>query len=233
MSEIINNENPMDVESETMNSTKEFNPATDDALMKLVNQHKNKIAAQGEEAGSAKMIRKEIPLVDDDNKIISVDSDKAITNEKLPVSKPTPTDEDEFGDNDLQKEMEAQDAREQHEREEAIKAERERKAAEEAKKKANTYAYKDPVEMGEAVGFQADKIAMINRMTQMVLKKYFIKEGEIPETYPAEGAGKHLTRLQCLGELTALYEANGAYITPEFEQIILHNWQMDKGKYIC
>ena len=54
MSEIINNENPMNVESETMNSAKEFNPATDDALMKLVNQHKNKIAAQGEEAGSAK-----------------------------------------------------------------------------------------------------------------------------------------------------------------------------------
>ena len=231
MSEIINNENPMNVESETMNSTKEFNPATDDALMKLVNQHKNKIAAQGEEAGSAKMIRKEIPLVDDDNKIISVDSDKAITNEKLPVSKPTPVDEDEFGDNDLQKEMDAQDARERHEREEAIKAERERKAAEEAKKKANTYAYKDPVEMGEAVGFQADKIAMINRMTQMVLKKYFIKEGEIPETYPAEGAGKHLTRLQWLGELTALYESNGAYITPEFEQIILHNWQMNNGQF--
>ena len=85
--------------------------------------------------------------------------------------------------------------------------------------------------MGKAIGFQADKIAMINRMTQMVLKKYFIKEGEIPEAYPAEGAGNHLTRLQCLGELTAMYETTGNIITPEFEQIILNNWKMNNGQF--
>ena len=233
MSDITNNEYPMNVENEEANVHAE-NPVNNDPLMKLLEKHKKDVEKHGEEAGSAKVIRKEIPLVNDDNTIMSVESDKVVKNEELPKSDTTSStstnDDDEFGDNDLQNKIAEEEAREERERIAAIEEERRRKA-EEAKKIVKVPEYKNPQEMGEAIGFQADKIAMINRMTQMVLKKYFIKEGEIPEAYPAEGAGNHLTRLQCLGELTAMYETNGNIITPEFEQIILNNWKMNNGQF--
>lgn len=242
MSEIMNNENNTSVESEKVTEEKTYDPIQNDALMQLVNKHK-KQKERGEEPDTVQMIHKEIPLVDDDNKIISVDSDAIIKNEKLsvadttnansvPVTSPTSKvdDDDEFGDNDMQKEIEAEEARELAERKAAYEAQK--KLEEEARKKKDIAPrHNDPKAMGESIGFQADKIAMINRMTQMVLKKWCIKEGEIPESYPEEGAGKHLTRLQCLGELTALYEANGAIITTEFEQIILNNWKMNNGQF--
>lgn len=230
MSEITNNENSTNVEREEANFDGGY--TVDDPLAKMIAKYKNEVAKYGEEAESAKIIHKEIPLVNEDNEIISAESDRVIKNEELPVSDSTvkkDTPEDEFGDDDLQKEMEAQDEIEQREREAAIRQHREAKEAE--KKRLKAPEYKNPKEMGEAIGFQTDKIAMINRMTQMVLKKYFIKEGEIPEVYPEEGAGNHLTRLQCLGELTAIYEKEGAFITPEFENIILKNWKMNNGQF--
>ena len=249
MSEITNNDMNVDKEEITSNDQLEIN----DPLVKLIQKHKSDVAKYGEEAESVKVIRKEVPLVDDNNTIISVDSDKIMTNEELPIAStlsttnsdkvviadkvvPITSDsavntiEDEYGDNDLNEEIAAQEAKEQREREIAIQQKKEEEEAEK-RNKTKVPEYKNPQEMGEAIGFQTDKIAMINRMTQMVLKKYFIKEGEIPESYPAEGAGEHLTRLQCLGELTALYEAEGAYITPKFEEIILNNWKMNNGQF--
>lgn len=249
MSEITNNDMNVDKEEITSNDQLEIN----DPLVKLIQKHKSDVAKYGEEAESVRVIRKEVPLVDDNNTIISVDSDKIMTNEELPIAStlsttdsdkvviadkvvPITSDsavntiEDEYGDNDLNEEIAAQEAKEQREREIAIQQKKEEEEAE-RRNKTKVPEYKNPQEMGEAIGFQTDKIAMINRMTQMVLKKYFIKEGEIPESYPAEGAGEHLTRLQCLGELTALYESEGAYITPKFEEIILNNWKMNNGQF--
>ena len=123
-------------------------------------------------------------------------------------------DDDEYGRNDFQIELEEEERqlREQEEaRREAILAER--RANEKPLDKMPPRSL-DPEYQREAIDFQAGHIAIVTGMIEKVKAKYHLVGG-IP---------KEKQRF-IQGDLMALYYENGDVITPEFEQIILNNWE--------
>lgn len=150
------------------------------------------------------------------------EDDILIPTEPEHPSQITTPENDIYGENDMTEEMKAEELAEEERRQEIIN---ERVAEREANKKPmmppNPYdhAYTD-----EAVGFQADKLAIVNNMANQVIRKHQLI-GEIPvssETDPD-------LRMHVMGDLVEIYQKTGEEITPEFEEVILKNWQYADG----
>lgn len=221
------------------NNNIEVNP-----LEALLNKHKQATHAtqpvqvtedEKTNTTSAEVMHPDVDIdVDETPYLVGVDlatNEPNVVSTSKSINPPAVEEEDDiYGTNDLEKEMREEDARLAEERKRKL----EEKRAEEAAKKASMPAQSlDPEYQKKAVTFQVDKIAMINRMCQMVLKKYKITTGEIPESYPPEDTHDKLTRLQCMGEMTEYYENHGAVIDEAFEKLLLDNWQMPDGQYAC
>jgi len=176
-----------------------------DPLDELINKHK---AANGEPIESV-----EIPL----------EKDTAPTAESLDAE-PIKNSSDftvggiNFGDNDLEAEIAAEDAaREQARREkfEAMKAARE----EQNKRVAMPPQPHDAVKEKEDIDFQADKLGIVTGMVNRVVAKYKLFTGGIPGDI----------RMKVMGELVDQYHNKGELIDEEFENIIIANWIMEDG----
>lgn len=219
------------------NNNIEVNP-----LEALLNKHKQATGANAEDektnTASAEVMHQSVDIdVDDTPYLVGADlatgeAKVASTSKPLDLPKDFPAveEEDIYGINDLENEMREEDARLAEERKRKLE---EKRAEELANKAAMPAQSLDPEYQKKAVTFQVDKIAMINRMCQMVLKKYKITTGEIPESYSPEETHNKLTRLQCMGEMTEYYENHGAVIDETFEKLLLDNWQMPDGQYAC
>ena len=121
-------------------------------------------------------------------------------------------DEDIYGKNDFDKEIEEDDRR--REMEHAQKLEEAR--AREEDNKLNTLPPQslDKEFQRTAIDFQTNKISIVTGMVERVKAKYHLKGGINPNKSRA-----------VMGDLVEYYENFGEDITPEFEQIILKNWQ--------
>ena len=207
------------------NNNIEVNP-----LEALLNKHKQATGAEDEKTNtaSAEVMHQDVDIDVDDTPVVNT------TPEPKPLDPPKDIpvveEEDIYGTNDLENEIREEDARLAEERKRKLE---EKRAEAMANKTAMPAQSLDPEFQKKAVTFQVDKIAMINRMCQMVLKKYKITTGEIPESYPPEETHDKLTRLQCMGEMTEYYENHGAVIDETFEKLLLDNWQMPDGQYAC
>ena len=199
-------------------------------LEALLNKHKQATGAEDEKTNtaSAEVMHQDVDIDVDDTPVVNTTPEPKPLD--LPKDIPAVEEEDIYGTNDLENEMREEDARLAEERKRKLE---EKRAEELASKTAMPAQSLDPEYQKKAVTFQVDKIAMINRMCQMVLKKYKITTGEIPESYPPEETHDKLTRLQCMGEMTEYYENHGAVIDETFEKLLLDNWQMPDGQYAC
>ena len=74
----------------------------------------------------------------------------------------------------------------------------------------------DPLYQMEAVGYQAEVLAIVTTMVNKVVSKHKLFSGGIP----TEGG----VRNRVMGDLISIYHMTGDVITPEFEQKILDNW---------
>ena len=126
----------------------------------------------------------------------------------------------DFGDNDMEAEIAAEDAaREQARREqyEAMKAAREENNPKLAAMPPQPY---DEKVQGDEVDFQGDKLGIVTGMVNRVVAKYKLFTGGIPAD----------VRMQVMGELLDLYHNFGDTITPEFEGLIIDHWIMEDGQ---
>ena len=175
---------------------------SNDPLMDLINKHK---AAMGE---------------------TDTPSEPVVTN-----STPQIPDDDIYGENDQQKEIEAEDAAREAAR--AAAAAEQKAVADAAKEKTDVFMPPDEKDMRyheEAVGFQTEKLSIVTTMINKVVAKYRLISGGIPTEMAKDNTGRViLDQIAVKGELCELYEQNGEVITPEFENIILENWIMPDG----
>lgn len=166
-----------------------------------------------------------------------INKHKAATGEAAPTPTVTnstpqiPDDEDIYGINDQQKEIEAEDAAREAER--AAKAAEQKAIADEAAEKTNTFMPPDEKDMKyheEAFGFQTEKLSIVTTMINKVVAKYRLISGAIPTEMVKDNTGRIiLDQIAVKAELCELYEKNGEVITPEFESMILENWVMPDG----
>lgn len=142
-----------------------------------------------------------------------------------------PDDVDIYGENDQQKEIEAEDAAREAERE--AKAAEQRAIAEAAIEKNSGMMPPDEKDMKyheEAIGFQTEKLSIVTTMINKVVAKYRLVSGAIPTEMIKDNTGRViLDQVAIKAELCELYEKNGDVITPEFENMILENWIMPDG----
>lgn len=133
-----------------------------------------------------------------------------------------------FGDNDLEEEMKAEDeAKAQARKEHFEEIQKERDLANE--RSAMPSDPYDPNERANDMDYQSDKIGIVTTMVNKVVAKYHLFEGEIP-TDNSITQGKTLARMQVMGELIDIYHnMTDDNITPEFEDVILSNWIMPDG----
>lgn len=169
-------------------------------------------------------------------------TDKEPLNESTEVSSPSTTeetitpveapqnlipDEDIYGDNDLEEEIAAEEARDNQARAAAAEEMIKQKEI----KKANT-PFMPPDEHNMqyndiAITYQSDKINIVSGMVNRVVAKYKLISGGISET-PDKKLGT-IGKMAVMGELVDIYHNNGEKITPEFEELILKNWVMPDG----
>jgi hypothetical protein len=122
-------------------------------------------------------------------------------------------DDDQYGDNDLAKEIAAEEAKEQKELEEK------RQAAMDAQKPEIMMPPQslDPEFQKESIEFQGKNLEIVSNMIEQVTTKHNITTGGIPlEKRPL-----------VMGDLMELYYRDGEVITDEFEKVILDNWMED------
>ena len=141
------------------------------------------------------------------------------------VSTEVEADEIDYGDNDMEEEIQLEDDLRTKERE-AMYAE--------AKKNEIPNAFQPPNEKDmnynrDAIGFQSEKLAIVAQMVNRVVAKYHIISGEIPDVRTLDD-GRTVQKMHIMGELIDIYHNNGEVITPEFENIILSNWILPNGK---
>lgn len=131
----------------------------------------------------------------------------------------TPVDDDEYGKNDLAKEIASEEA--------AIDAAMEQRRAEmEAAKNQTPSTVMPPISIDKeyqaaAIGFQANKLAIVGRMIDRVVAENNLPPGGIPVSTDAD---KDLQR-HIMGELIACYEDTGEEITDRFRDLIVSNWK--------
>lgn len=135
--------------------------------------------------------------------------------------------EDIYGDNDLNDEIAAEEAREQEARKAAGEELMNQKKAADA---AKPFMPPDEHDMNyhtEAIGYQGDKINTVSAMVNRVVAKYRIISGGI-EDMPDPKLGT-IGKMAVMGELVDIYHKNGEKITKDFEDLILNNWVMPDG----
>ncbi len=153
-----------------------------------------------------------LPTDDSDNKPASIDID--------------------YGDNDLEEEIKAEEAEEA-----AIRQEMINKAAARAEEKKTLMPpdSHDPNVLADFANYQTEKVAIVTTMVNKVIAKYHITEGGIPELPDITTGIKG--RREVMGDLIEYYDINGDVITSDFEKIILNNWVMNSGEraatWIC
>ena len=133
----------------------------------------------------------------------------------------------DYGDNDLDAEIKAEEAAVKEAREAAVKEAAERRA-EEVKTLMPPDSH-DPNTLAGMANYQTEKIAVVTTMVNHVIAKYHITEGGIPELPdPVTGIKG---RREVMGDLIEYYDTHtNNEITPEFENIILRNWVMPSGE---
>ena len=138
------------------------------------------------------------------------------------------SEEDIYGNNDMEAAIAAEDKAREDER--AQLAAEQKAIADAAKEKTNTFMPPDEKDMKyheEAIGFQTEKLAIVTTMINKVVAKYRLISGGIPTQMMKDNTGRViLDQVAVKAELCELYEKNGEVITPEFENIILDNWIM-------
>jgi hypothetical protein len=153
------------------------------------------------------------------------------TNEVIPTFvDPLDIDDDEedddidYGDNDVQMSMDAEDAILEQQRLAAIEA---AKKNEEPKVKMPPNSLKDRKFVDDAVGHQEKVLAEVTIMISHVVQKYRLFSGGIPDINPENG----MTKMMVQGDLIEVYHnmKDGDPIPPIFEEIILKNWRLADG----
>lgn len=131
----------------------------------------------------------------------------------------TVDDDDKYGNNDLAKEIEAEDLAEQQAREQRIQ---EQANVVDETKATNVLPPRslDPEFQAESIGFQANTLVIVGRMIDEVAKKHNLTSGGIPEATDEDPD----FRMHIMGDLIEQYHLNGEVITPEFENLVLKNW---------
>ena len=138
-------------------------------------------------------------------------------NAEEPQSAP---EDDKYGDNDLANEIAAEDAAIERAKQERL----EQLAAQQDETKATSTMPPrslDPEFQAEAIGFQSNNLVIVGRMIDAVAQKHNLTSGGIPEATEEDPD----LRMHVMGDLIEQYHLNGEVITPEFEEIVLKNWQ--------
>ena len=144
----------------------------------------------------------------------------------LPTEEPKAIDID-YGDNDLNDEIAAEDAAREAMRQAAFE-EAAAKRAEEQKTIMPPDSH-DPNVMADFANYQTEKVAVVTTMVNKVIAKYHITEGSIPELPDLMNGVKG--RREVMGDLIEYFDTHSENeITPEFEAIILNNWIMPSGE---
>lgn len=142
------------------------------------------------------------------------------------------TSDVDYGDNDLDQEIAAEEAADKQARIDAANAERAKLEAQEA---ARPFQAPDEYDMSyhdEAMDFQSEKLNIVTGMVNRVVAKYRIISGGIPEKpFVDKKTNQVLTygKRPVMGELIELYQKNGEKINDDFEKTILVNWIMPDG----
>lgn len=132
-----------------------------------------------------------------------------------------PEDDDIYGMNDKAKQEAAEIAAE-----EQARKDRQEQLAKEAADRMSSLSQMppqslDPEFQRESIEFQTSNLEIVSRMVDEVARKHNLTSGGIPE---ATDADPNL-RMHVMGELMEQYHLNGEIITPEFEQLVLSNWE--------
>lgn len=132
----------------------------------------------------------------------------------------TADDDDEFGANDLAKEIEMEEQIAAETRQQRIEQMREAAAAEKTSVIMPPHPY-DKEKQTADIDFQAANVELVTSMVQEVVRRHNLTSGSIPERTDQDPD----LRMHVMGELMECYYKDGAVITPEFENIVLQNWQ--------
>lgn len=136
-----------------------------------------------------------------------------VENTSEPESEYDPLFDINYGDTDLDEEIKAEEDAEHQQRQaefDAMMQSKEENAPDEAPPISL-----DPQVQKEGIDFQANNVAIVTTMVNKVVAKHHLIAGGIPDE----------KRRQVMGELIFLYQKDGDVITPEFEQLILSNWE--------
>lgn len=166
-----------------------------DPLEALVNKHKNAMSlGQSSETTSDNL---------NDQPVVENVVDSVPTLENVII---------DYGDNDLADEIAKEEAAE----EEAKKKMRESLVNNEKPTYRMPPDEHDPAYHTEAIDFQTNKLVIVDKMVNEVVKKNNLPPGGIPN--------ENNYRMKIMGELVDIYHKTGDVITPEFEKLIVDNW---------
>lgn len=151
----------------------------------------------------------------------------------LPTGEPIPTPETkapieiDYGDDDQDAEIAAEEAERDAMRQAAVEEAAAKRAEE--KKTIMPPDSHDPNVMADFANYQTEKVAVVTTMVNKVIAKYHITEGAIPELPDLMNNVKG--RREVMGDLIEYFDTHtDNEITPEFEAIILNNWIMPSGE---
>lgn len=128
-------------------------------------------------------------------------------------------DDDEYGKNDLANEIASEDAAIQA----AMDQRREEMRAARENEKSSTIMPPISVDkeyQASAIAFQANKLDIVGRMIDTVVRENKLPPGGIPESTDEDP--EHQRHI--MGELIAMYEESGDQITDRFRDMIVSNW---------
>ena len=186
------------------------------------------IIAKHEAAAKGETIKKEdetivpqVPVPPIPNQIILPTDEPISTSEtKTPI-------EIDYGDDDLNTEIAAEEAARDAMRQTALEEAAAKRVEE--KKTIMPPDSHDPNVMGDFANYQTEKVAVVTTMVNKVIAKYHITEGAIPELPDLVNNVKD--RREVMGDLIEYFDTHtDNEITPEFEAIILNNWIMPSGE---
>ena len=180
-----------------------MNTTFNDPLDELINKHR---AANGEAV--------EIPIEPE-----TTEEPKDVTPSVQPAERDKPELDINFGDDDLEAEIAAEDAAREAARREKYEAMKAAQAETAPQLNALPPQPHDAKKQAEEVDFQADKLGLVTGMVNRVVAKYKLFTGSIPDDI----------RMKVMGELIDLYHNYGETISPEFEDTIINNWIMEDG----
>jgi hypothetical protein len=149
------------------------------------------------------------------------------TGESIPTPETKAPIEIDYGDDDQDAEIAAEEAERDAMRQAAVEEAAAKRAEE--KKTIMPPDSHDPNVMADFANYQTEKVAVVTTMVNKVIAKYHITEGAIPELPDLMNNVKG--RREVMGDLIEYFDTHtDNEITPEFEAIILNNWIMPSGE---